>query len=108
MVVILIYSILGWKKMFNLLSFLVLVQVICPSHSLHSYQFKCNDCWKCIHSARMKDCKECYPFLGFGVNSKSYPRYDRPNEKKESKYSWQNIYSKDILDFSWIKNPTIK
>ena len=28
--------------------------------------------------------------------------------KKESKYSWQNIYSKDILDFSWIKNPTIK
>ena len=28
--------------------------------------------------------------------------------KKESKYDFRNIYSGRILDFSWIKNPTIK
>jgi penicillin-binding protein-related factor A (putative recombinase) len=47
------------------------------------------------------------------VPSSSFTKYNSGMagyhyHKKESKYDCQNIYSDYILDFSWIKNPTIK
>jgi hypothetical protein len=77
----------------------------------HSYTFQCNDCWKCIHSARMKTCLKCFPNAGFGGKSNVCPyefcKYPCSYHKKDNE-AWKNIYSKETLSFSWIKNLTIK
>jgi hypothetical protein len=74
-------------EMLNLLSLIVLMQVsVLPAKPLKSY--------------------------GFSIKSNVCPyefcKYPCSYHKKRSKYDWQNIYSKETLSFSWIKNPTIK
>jgi hypothetical protein len=48
---------------------------------------------------------------GFSIKSNVCPyefcKYPCTYHKKDNE-AWKNIYSGRILDFSWIKNPTIK
>ena len=84
--------------MLNLISCLVVMQVISMSGNPNPQYSPCN----LTFCDKIRE----VPSSSFTIYNSGRAEYHY--HKKESKYDWQNIYSDYILDFSWIKNPTIK
>ncbi len=84
--------------MLNILSFLVLVQIPITLGNSNPEYTLCN----------LTFCDRIREVPSFNFTKSNSVMAGYHYHKKESKYDFKNIYSDCILDFNWIKNPTIK